>query len=56
MMSAFPMFKLLVRVETFNHAELKDMVEVVQAEYEDAKGDMHTCIASWLTAMGAEIK
>ena len=43
-------------LKAFNHAEFKDMIEVVQAEYEDAKGDMHACIASWLTAMGAEIK
>lgn len=42
-------------LKAFNHAEFKGMVEVVQAEYEDAKGDMHACIASWLTAMGAEI-
>ena len=43
-------------LKAFNHAEFKDMCEAVQAEYEDAKGDMHACIASWLTAMGAEIK
>jgi len=43
-------------LKAFNHAEFKDMCEVVQAEYDDAKGDMHVCIESWLTAMGAEIK
>lgn len=43
-------------LKAYNHAEFKDMIEVVQAEYEDAKGDMHACITSWLTAMGAEIK
>jgi len=42
-------------LKAFNHAEFKGMCEVVQAEYEDAKGDMHACIASWLAAMGAEI-
>ena len=43
-------------LKAFNHAEFKGMCELVQGEYEDAKGDMHACIASWLTAMGAEIK
>ena len=43
-------------LKAFNHAEFKDMCTVVQAEYDDDKGDMHACIASWLTAMGAEIK
>lgn len=43
-------------LKAFNHAEFKDMCEAVQAEYDDAKGDMHVCIESWLTAMGAEIE
>ena len=43
-------------LKAFNHAEFKDMAEAVQAEYDDDKGSLHTCIASWLTAMGAEIK
>jgi hypothetical protein len=43
-------------LKAFNHAEFKDMAEAVQGEYDDDKGSLHTCIASWLTAMGAEIK
>lgn len=43
-------------LKAFNHAEFKDMADAVQAEYDDDKGSLHTCIASWLTAMGAEIK
>ena len=42
-------------LKAFNHAEFKDMAEAVQAEYDDDKGSLHTCIASWLAAMGAEI-
>ena len=43
-------------LKAYNHAEFKDMAEAVQGEYDDDKGSLHTCIASWLTAMGAEIK
>lgn len=42
-------------LKAFNHAEFRDMCVAVQGEYDDDKGSLHTCIASWLTAMGAEI-
>lgn len=43
-------------LKAFNHDDFFGMCEIVEAEYNDAKGHMHACIASWLTAMGAEIK
>ena len=43
-------------LKAYNHDDFFGMCQIVEAEYNDAKGHIHACIASWLTAMGAEIK
>ena len=43
-------------LKAFNHADFKEACEVIEAEWNDAKGTIHEIVKSWLEAQGVEFK
>ena len=43
-------------LKAYNHADFKEACEIIELEWKDDKGPIHTLVKSWLEAQGIEFK